>query len=142
MSEILTVATANTYESRMLKHPDGIVPFVENKVDVLLMQEVLGMKPEEVDDRLSEDGYELAACQPTLGLAIATRSDSRLGLKVKESDTTHIHQTSILEKTLKSLNQNSHRLRQRGLIGVKLQTESDKSFTAISTHPIVSIKPS
>lgn len=133
----MIVSTANAHESRMLKHRDGLKPFTENGVDVLLMQEVLGMRIVEVEERLNRSEYELVHCEPLLGLAIGVHAKSQI--QTTETDTTILHRTGPIEKALK-FGQNSHRLRERGMIGAGLILASGIRLTVATAHPIVFIR--
>ena len=72
----LTVSTANTHEARMLRHSEGLIPFMNRSVDVLMMQEVVGVNPEELSDSLGEN-YRLAVFSQEMGLAIALSSKNK-----------------------------------------------------------------
>lgn len=140
MSEnLITFATANTHESRMLKHPDGLEPFVEKNTDVILLQEVLGIKSSDLENRLSDSGFRLVGYDTDLGLAIAVSNDSNIEVVQGKTDSTLIHKTTATEKALR-LFQNTHRLRERGMLGVGLIEPTGHEFMAVTTHPIVFIR--
>jgi endonuclease/exonuclease/phosphatase (EEP) superfamily protein YafD len=139
MSKNIIVASANTHESRMLRHPDGLSPFTAKAADVLLLQEVLGMEENEVSNRLGADNFELVHCVPALGLAIAISKDSGARVEQEMTDTTILHRTTRLERVLK-FSQASYRLRERGMLGARLKFGPDTELTVATTHPIIFIR--
>ncbi len=138
--EQLTVATANTHESRMLRDSSGLVPFTERHVDVLLLQEVLGMARSEVETRLASDGFRLQHYAGEMGLAIALSTDASERFTTHSNTTEHIHQPTVIESVLKKLQPNSHRLRQRGIIATTIQSETTQPIQIANTHPIVFVR--
>lgn len=147
----LTVATANTHEARMLRNPDGIKPFVERGVDVVLMQEVLRFSEETLTDRLSEDGYQLGHFDSLSGLAIAISAASSFQPLPGSQRTEVIQPPEKIGELIRLAGvPMSSRLRQRGLIAVKLanvaeddEKDNDKKkkiVTVADTHPIIFLR--
>lgn len=134
----ITVATANTYESRMLQHNDGLLPFVESGVDVLLLQEVLGMNEATTRARLMQDGYVLVQYAGELGLATALHQDFADKAVITHAKQVSIHQPSTTEVLMKRLQPHSHRLRPRGMLVLGLAaSDTQPNLFIANTHPII-----
>jgi endonuclease/exonuclease/phosphatase family metal-dependent hydrolase len=134
-----TVATANTHEAQTLHHEDGLKPFVREGAEILLLQEVLGTNSRDLKDRLAKDGYQLVGLDEQLGLCIVFHQDTDIQMDTAGTDTSLIHKTTVAEKALKIF-QDSHRLRERGILGAKLLLGNDHLVTVATTHPIVFVR--
>lgn len=136
----LRVATANTYESRMLYYSHGLKPFLENGVDVLLMQEVLSIPREYLEERLARDGYSLTLFDEATGLAIATYQDS---LYRPEQDSVRSDEIQRAERAGEFMRKKGlplgNRLRQRGMIATRL-TDGHHKLTVVTSHPIIFLR--
>lgn len=137
---MLTVATANTHEARMLHDPNGLAPFIENDTDVLLMQEVLRVTDSDLSDRLHEDNYQLAHLDSSSGLAIAFSAQSEFQPIAGTERTEVIQPPERIGQIIRWCGiPMSSRLRQRGLIAVKASS-GDQVVTVANTHPIVFLR--
>lgn len=148
MADSITIATANTYEARMLREPDGLKPFTDLGVDSILMQEVLGMQVGEVEDRLFQDDYRLAHFDRPSGLAIAVSLDSPFQAVPGSEYSGVIQLPEKIGEFIRSRGFDlGDRLRQRGLIAIKLasipETEDSEEettpnvVTLANGHPII-----
>lgn len=140
MSETFTVATANTHEGRMLRDADGLAPFTDGGVDTLLMQEVLGVDQPDLEARLLQDNYTLAHFDRPSGLAIAVNRDSAFQTQEGSERTEVLQAAEKIGEVARRLNIDmANRLRQRGLIAVKLAS-AESTVTVATTHPIVFVR--
>ncbi len=137
--DVIKVATANVHESRTLNDPDGLTPFVNEQVDVLLMQEVLGYEEFEIARRLEKDNFALVHCVGEMGLAIALNRESAIVLE--SLNETVLHQPGKVERFIKKLEpKSSNHLRRRGMIAVGLVTSDEQPLVVATTHPIVFVR--
>lgn len=140
MRQSLTVATANTHEARMLHDPDGLKPFADRAVDVVLMQEVLRVSEPALADRLGQDGYQVGHFDSDSGLAIAVAESSDFQPIAGSELTRVIQPPERLGEIIRSVGiPMSSRLRQRGLIAVRLAA-GKRIVTAVDTHPIIFLR--
>lgn len=141
MSEAIRIATANTYAGQMLDHSDGLKPFAQTNVDILLLQEVLGLDTGQVEDTLLAGNYALANFDRETGLAIAIRPDSGITTWLRSERVETIQPIGRLGKFATSHHiPAAGRLRARGLISAQLLTASGNTITVATTHPIVFIR--
>ena len=138
MSEQFTVATANTYYGQLLASADGLKPFLEREVDAILLQEVIGLTPEELEAQLHASGYQVSEFDPASGLAIALREDGML-VPTDDQGRQHVIQPvgTFSRFALKRQLPFAQRMRPRKLITAELATKEGKHITLITAHPIV-----
>lgn len=133
------VATANAHEARLLKHPEGLKPFEHAGVDVLLLQEVLGMDNYTLGEALDRYDYEALHVSHEYGLAIAARKNGPVHIDTVDTNDTMLHKPSGVEAFLKTVTPSSNRMRARGLIGSQVWIEN-APVTLATTHPIVFVR--
>lgn len=141
MSEIITIATANTHNSRMLHAPNGLMPFREADVDTLLMQEVVDISGEELDERLRQGGYYLAHFFKAAGLAIAAREQSGITPVPNTAQDVVLQRRGRFASVMEGLGVDMRNLlRTRGMTAMRMRSAEGVEFIAASAHPIFFLK--
>jgi len=140
---MFSVATANTQESRLLAAPEGLRPFEEREVDILLLQEVFGHNRASLSDIMQRAGYGVIHYAGEMGLAIAMRQSrflSRDILGVGQTREEVLWTPKIREKLIGKVIK-PERMRDRGLAAMQLFFDNQTSAGVVTTHPIVFARP-
>ena len=134
----ITIATANTHESRLLQFPDGLVHFQRAHVDVLLLQEVLAMKTADIIESLMKANFKLVHRNQKMGLLIAVSNQARITTAVIDDVIFDIPGITQVAKKFGIKKANSSR--ERGIIGVRLTCESGQAIAIATVHHSVFIR--
>lgn len=135
----ITIATANTQWGQALQEADSLKSLKD--ADVLLLQEAINVRDQEVVAQLSRHGFSIVHAAERFGLAIALRDSSSLALDPRSLRERRLQKMGLIERQLTQRSSGrSHGYREHGMIAAKFKTSDGQVLTIVNVHPTVPVK--
>ena len=142
MSQEISIATTNTHYGNILTTPNGLAPFANRAVDVLLLQELSQLSQAAIDSSLADWGYAMVHHHEEAGLGIAIRQGSQLTDNAVEHQTYELAKISRIGQTaLRYQLPIADRFRARALIYTEFTHSAGQVIGVFTAHPIVFARP-